>query len=342
MTKSGRDGAMKIKYGLFKLSTLGLVLPLVFAPSLGAQRDTNRPGFRVWLDVSNTCILPMLSVQAALHVKNTSTDPVTVNVSPSLYVSVRVGDGEWKPYHPDGVPIATPAPPQKIRFSPGQELDFPKYIDSTSLEGSVDLLENPGIVQVRVNWGPFQAEPATITVLQPTGEDLAVFEELKHSPVSKFLRTDFVDRYLESNDSREQSRKLASNAKDEAFLTRLAAEQSTRLTQSMSGEKELLAFIDRHPASNYAKHARLALALIALEGTSGPPDRKRAREILIGMHAQNELFTESAHYLGKLEESEGNLPQALTYFQEAAENGTNPYYKFMARQHLNRLSAQRN
>ena len=318
--------------------TLVLLLFTAFLAGPKSQSDTNQAALRVWLDVSNSSILPMLSFQAVLHIKNTSTQAVTANVSPSLYLSVRVGNGKWIPYYPDGVPIPTPAPPRMIRFSPGQELDFPVYIDSTSSEHSGDLLEHPGVVQVRVNWGPFQAEPATITVLQPTGEDLAAFDELKRSGISKFFRTDFVDRYLESNESREQSRKLARNLKNEPVLTPMASEQATRMAQGASAENELRAFIDRHPGSMYAKHARLALALMALEGASGPPDRKRAREILTDLRMRNELFTEATHYLGKLEEREGNRAQAVTYFREATESGTNPYYKTMASWHLSRLT----
>src|ERR1700730_13110597 len=153
-----------ISFSIF-LSSLGY--------AQGGQVGTNLNAFKVWLDVASSSVLPILPIQGALHIKNSSASPVTVRLSPGTQISFKLGNGEWRPYHPDGVPIATPAPPREFRFLAGQQVDFPIYVDSTLNGPGADLTANPGVMQIRASWGPFQTAPATITVLRPSGEDLA-------------------------------------------------------------------------------------------------------------------------------------------------------------------------
>jgi hypothetical protein len=328
---------MKSRTTPFLLRASSCIFLLTFPLVARGQVAANLNAFKVWLEVANNSILPALPIQAVLHIKNSSSSPTTVNVSPEVHISFKMNDGPWKPYQADGVPVPSPSPPMSVRFSPGQQLDYAVYVDSTSAEFGGNLTANPGIVQVRASWGPFQTEPSTITVLQPNGEDLAASQELKASGLSKFFRTDFVDRYLESDQSREWGRALAKNANDNAYRDRIEKEQEEGVAKSTSSENELRSFISKYSGSAYAKYARLALAQMALRGTSGTPDTKRAREILTDMRNRNELFTEATRSLAQVEAKEGNLTQAAAYFQEAAEKGTSPYYRVLAKREAEHL-----
>ncbi|HWY21208.1 MAG TPA: hypothetical protein VNX26_08310 [Candidatus Acidoferrum sp.] len=285
------------------------------------------------LEVSSTRILPLEPVQAVLRIQNNSRQPITINASWEIAREIRTDAGKWETYYPDAVPIAGPSAPHPMRFLPGQARSFETYFDSDSVGNRKHAFSEPGSVYIRVSIGTVVSEAVRIEVLRPTGADAQALDELRASGLARYFAIDMTDRYLQGKASRDLLERSSGTA-DSERLTRIRTEQAQHMAESQFAETQLRAFLGKYPASVYSKHAELALGVIALEGTSGDPDRKKARAIFEELRKRNQLFDAATFELGLLEGQEGNQRQAATHFQELRTSGENPFYRAMASRRL--------
>jgi hypothetical protein len=272
-------------------------------------------------------------VEAILRVQNNSKQPITINASWEIAREIRTNAGKWETYYPDAVPIAGLSIPHPMRFLPGQVRSFETYFDFDGVGNRKHAFSAPGTVYVRVSIGTIVSEAVRIEVLQPTGADAQALEELRASGLAKYFAVNMTDRYLQGKASRDLSER-SSGATDGEQLTRIRKEQEKHMAESHLAETQLRTFLGKYPTSVYSKYAEFALGVLALEGTSGEPDRQKARTIFEELRKRNELYDAVTFELGMLETQEGNQLQAATHFQELRNSGQNPFYRAMASRHL--------
>jgi hypothetical protein len=317
-----------------------LFISAIAVSTLAARPQEARrqaPSFLVAkLEVSSTRVLPLEPVQAVLRIENNSNQPITVTASWEIGREIRMDGGKWETYYPDAVPIVAPSMPYPMRFVPGQVRRFETYFDFDGVGGRKHAFGAPGSVSVRVSIGTIVSEAVNIEVQRPTGTDAQALEEIRASGLAKYFATDMTNRYLVGKASRALLEKTGTTG-DGEHLTRIRKDEEQHMAESQSAEAQLHAFLGQYPATVYSKYAKLALGMIALEGTSGEPDTQKARTIFEELRKRNQLFDAATFELGILEEREGDQQQGATHFQGLANSGKNPFYRAMASRHLQHL-----
>ncbi len=266
---------------------------LAFVGSVWAQATVERTSpLTVAVEVSSQTLYPHEPLQLVIHVKNDTANVITAKESWECFVRYkRAGNGQWKLFHPDRMPMASPVAPSPLTFAPGEEITLTCFLD-TDLGGH-NVFAEPGQVEIEVSVGRLKSEPVTVTVVQPTGEDKAALDDLEASSMAKYLDM-FPARYDYSDD------KIG----------------------------KLSALAEKHSISRYGTHAAYATSLLHIEKGS-PDDLQKAREILENLH-KKQPSSRALYYLGEIARKQGDKEAMTSYKRAAAAMNDNPYFREQA------------
>jgi tetratricopeptide (TPR) repeat protein len=286
-----------------RLVWMNIVVLMLWVPSTGSilligQSHSTVEELTMRVHMSDTTVLPLEPLWIRIIISNDTHKTIKHTTSWQIFRWIDE-EKSWKPYHPEYEPYQEPIQPYEIAFQPGESKSWLTYFDYMQGSGR-HVFSQPGTQQIRVAVGDLTAQPITITVVKPDGEDFKAYKFLEGTKLAAYF--------------------------NEASLKRYGYTQETL--------RDLLEVARMFPMSKYAFYAKIGAALVGLRSVQGKVSPERSVKLLreVAQNSDESLASRAYYYLGKASEEQGDLMDAHQYYSRALSLKADPYIEFVAKE----------